>query len=257
MRPFTAFRFVVIIGMLTALTVNLAAGGRSKSNEGEDAQRYLKQFHYAQKMGDLQSAATALVGYLSLDEDVHYLDTLMQVYILLGNQPAALAAGYRLMAKGQTSPVLLDRLAVIERQVGLLDSAMVRYMVLYQKTSDPIYAYELGELYYQKQDYVNMEKQLDKIFNDPQAIRKKVQMVIQQKPVDVPVVAAAYNLRGYYYLNKGNIDQAEADFKLSLKSAPDFLLPKNNLNVVVQVREQLKKRQQTQPMKGKPVKKKK
>ncbi len=233
------------------------AGGRSKSDGSETTRQYIQQFHYAQKLGDFQSAATALVGYLSVREDVGYLDTLMQVYMLMGNNTSALAAGYALMEKGQTSTELLERLGMLERQLGLVDSALLRYMTLYRQTSDPGYAYQLAELYYQKQDFVSMEKQLDKIFNDPQSLRKKVPMVIQQRPVDIPLMAAAYNLRGFYFLNKGELDKAEADFKLSLKSAPEFPLPKANLQMLAQVRARLKKQQQEKSAPGKQAKKRK
>ncbi len=219
-------------------------GNASPSAIGEDhTSHYLKQYRFAQKVGDLNAAATALVGYLAENDDPAYLDTLMQIYILTGNNPSALAAGYILLEKGHASNTLLDRLAVIEKNVGLLDSAIVRYLTLYQKTADPVYAYELAGIYFQKQDFTSMEKQLDRIFNDPKAHQRKVSIIIQQQPQEIPLLAAAYNLRGYYFLNKGDIDKAEADFQQALKAAPQFPLPQNNLMLIQQVRQRLQQQE--------------
>ena len=45
----------------------------------------------------------------------------------------------------------------------------------------------------------------------------------------VPIQAAALNLRGNLELKLGKKKEARADFEKALELAPDFLLPKGNL----------------------------
>jgi tetratricopeptide (TPR) repeat protein len=57
-------------------------------------------------------------------------------------------------------------------------------------------------------------------------------MIDERNRQKVPVLAAAHNMRGYIFMQQKNINKAKEEFFAALEIYPDYVMPKQNLEMI-------------------------
>jgi Tfp pilus assembly protein PilF len=81
--------------------------------------------------------------------------------------------------------------------------------------------------------FTECKTNLDIIIKDPQAGALKLKFAkSDSEQQDVPMIAAAYNVKGMVEKQQGNMEEAKKNFQKALEIQPDFALVLQNLEEI-------------------------
>lgn len=206
----------------------------SMQPEKDTLQHEFKIYNRAMLFGDYLVAKDALFGLIvKYPERIDYIDSLARIYYALGAYPQGLLAAKIVLEKKPENLDMLELSAISQDALGNKKEALEAYEKLSQKTKNLNHAYQVAVLQFSLQRYGECAATTDKILSDPEAAKQKISINVDQTNTqEVSLVAAVRNLRGVMYKEMTQPDKAKTEFESALKETPDFMLAKNNLELL-------------------------
>lgn len=215
-----------VLGILGTLTTK-AQG----SSDPFDVQ--MRVYKGALKNYDLQAATIALYNMIAIKpERADLNDSLALLYFAGERYAQAYLIGEEILKKDGSRKDMLELVAVSKQNLGLIKEALADYEKLYAADKSIYYLYQMATLQYQLKRFGECIASLDKIIGDPASAQQKVNILVQGGSQDVPMKAAALNVKGICALEMNQEEIAKDNFTKALEVSPEFVLAKGNLDLV-------------------------
>lgn len=158
------------------------------------------------------------------------LDTLAQLYFRAGLYQQAIAVTEDLIQEQPRHVESWEIRALSYFYLQDTRKALEAFEKLYELTQLPQHLYQVITLQFNLQRYGECQANIEQLLSLPEAERASVRITAPDgKTQEVPLKAAALNVRGVLYRLQKEFDKAENAFKEALKIYPDFILAKGNL----------------------------
>ncbi len=157
-------------------------------------------------------------------------DTLAQAYFQGGFYRQAIAVAEELLREQPRNADLAELRALAYFYLQDTKNALDAYEKLYEITQSPLHLYQVITLQFNLQRYGECHANIERLLSSPEAERLAVRISTQGgETQEVPLKAAALNVRGVLYRIQKEPEKAKAAFEEALKIFPSFLLAKGNL----------------------------
>lgn len=158
------------------------------------------------------------------------LDTLAQLYFRAGLYQQAIAVTEDLIQEQPRHVESWEIRALSYFYLQDTRKALEAFEKLYELTQLPQHLYQVITLQFNLQRYGECQANIERLLSSPEAEKATVRITAPDgKTQEVPLKAAALNVRGVLYRLQKEPDKAESAFKEALKVYPDFILAKGNL----------------------------
>lgn len=237
------------IFLILLCTISVAA----ISQETETLKKhYLKTYNQALTYNDINAAINALHGYIAVDDNINYKDTLSMLYFRSKAYISALLLSEEVYKAVPANVAAMSRTAECYDELGDAKTATGLYEQVVSKTKDPYNTYKLAICQYQLKRVAECEQSAKAVLSDTSSKRIGVAFILADGSQQaVPVNAAAYNLLGVLKMDSKNYPGAKADLQQALTLFPDFAGAKENLEVCEKNLKQGTKAQVKTPVKVK------
>ena len=231
---FTMLAFFAIGQVKKPVKTMPAAMADTSSHAKDTIPLELKIYQNAILFGDYEVARTAVFGLLTrYPNRIDYLDTLVRIYFSSGAYSQALLAASIYLERDPGNMQLMELSAICQGALNNNKESLDIYEKIYARSKSIYHAYQIAVLQYTLKRLGECETTVNVIINDPQAVKEKIRISVdQQNAQEVPLAAAAYNLRGVLQRDLNKTDKAREDFDAALKLFPDFVLAKNNIEAL-------------------------
>ena len=226
MRNSTQKVFLSIFTMIIAFNFDLQAQNESQIEKAKD--KYAKSIKY----NDFVVAKDALYDLLILEpNNTSYLDSLAYMYFEFNQYASAALVSKDVLKRNPNNQMILQVGAKSLDQLGALDQSLKMYQKLYNISDDGFVLYEIIKKQYELKKYddamINSELLLGKRIVDGSRVYAKNET---GNEIEVPFKAVIKNLQGMIARKKGDEESAKKYFNSALTLAPNYALPKENLN---------------------------
>ena len=203
-------------------------GGSLLAQDAFEAQS--RVYKAALKNYDLQAATIALYNMAALKpERADLQDSLALLYFAGERYPQAYLIGEEILKGNPKRNDMLELVAVSKQNLGLIKEALADYEKLYAIDKSVYYLYQISTLQYQLKRYGECVASLDQIIANPESDKQKVNIRVQNGSQDIPMKAAALNVKGICAVELSQDAAAIDNFNKALAISPDFVLAKGNL----------------------------
>jgi tetratricopeptide (TPR) repeat protein len=193
---------------------------------------YQKIYSQALYYNDINAATNALHGYLSVDNNMLYKDTLSMLYFKSKSYVSALILSEEVAKAMPANMPALARNAACYDELGDPKTAIGLYEQVVTKTKDPYNTYKLAVCQYQLKRVAECMASAKTVLTDTSSKNIGVAFTFGNGDQQaVPVSAAALNLLGVLKMEAKDFAGAKADFKQAVAQFPDFVGAKENLEV--------------------------
>lgn len=187
----------------------------------------------AMKYNDFLVARNSLYGMLALKpERAGLKDTLTYLYYNTNSYVQVILLGKEILETSPDKAEILELVAVSQQNLGMLKEALESFEKLFAISKDVYHQYNIASLQYMLKRYGECSESLNAILGAPQSDAVVAISDGQNESQQVPVKAAAYNMRGVVALEINQADVAKQNFEKAIELHPDFILAKNNLDKV-------------------------
>jgi tetratricopeptide (TPR) repeat protein len=193
-------------------------------------------YRLALKYGDANAARLAL--YMELAKTPTNLalkDSLATLYAISGASVQTNLVAKDILTKNPTDRKMLELLALSEQNLGRPKEALEAYEKLYPLSKNQYHLFQIATLQYNLKRLGECMISINAILESPESEKQKVNINMGQNQLgqpmqqEVPLRAAALNIRGVVMNDQKEKAAAKAAFEEALKLFPDFVLAKNNL----------------------------
>ncbi|WP_143083928.1 tetratricopeptide repeat protein [Flexibacter flexilis] len=193
-----------------------------------------KIFRAALKYSDGDAAKNALFSMMVQNpEMVSLKDSLAILYFNLNRNAECVLVCRDILSANENNDNILEIKAIAEQNLGLYRESLADYEKVYGKTKNISYLYEIATLQYQLKRFGECNTTVSAILNNEEATKQTISISAGQgQSQKVPMKAAAYNLRGVIAGDLKEYSAAISNYEEALKVYPDFVLAKNNLEVL-------------------------
>ncbi|GIV33131.1 MAG: hypothetical protein KatS3mg031_0666 [Chitinophagales bacterium] len=189
-----------------------------------------KIYNAAIRYNDLKAAQHALYAMIALQPGRTGLkDTLAYLYYNEGNYVQVVLLGKDILSAKPDNPEILELVAVSQQNLGLLKDALENFEKLYNITQNAVHRYNIASLQYMLKRYGECSESLNAILGLPDNPGNVTISTSTGESQQVPLKAAAFNMRGVIALEIGQPEVAIQNFQKALELFPDFVLAKGNL----------------------------
>jgi len=215
--------------LLSILSFGLASALVSQENNQKPA--YLEIYRQAIRYNDLNTAAYALTGIILEGGNESFRDTLALVYYNMNNFPGAYKLAGEINEKNPENITALTLLADITGKAGEVKTSVEWYEKLCKLNASPFNHYQLASKQFILERNLECKQSLKKVLEDStNANQLKIRLEIGEGyGEDVTVTAAALNMMGAVAYREKDIKGAEDWYRKAVKSFPDFVIAKQNL----------------------------
>jgi tetratricopeptide (TPR) repeat protein len=240
MKKFIAFTLLML--SVSALIVQ----GQVKSKKGTAdkpqtpaADTEISIYHAAMKYGDYDAARFALYTLMvKHPENISYLDSLSRIYFMTGNWAQCILTGNEYMKSDTANVALMELVAISNSNLSRNKDALDLYEKIYRKTGNLYHGYQVAVHQYIMQRYGECAQMIDLIVNDTASATELINInADESQSQQVPIRASALNLRGVMLKEINMPEKARENFEAALKLAPDFILAKNNIELLKKEKE--------------------
>ena len=201
----------------------------------------MKAYKLALKNYDLSAATNSVYVMMALKpERVDLNDSLALLYFAGERYGQAYIIGEEILKANPNRKDMLELVAVSKQNLGMVKESLADYEKLYSADKGIYYLYQIATLQYQLKRYGECVASLDQIINNPESAQQKVNIMLQGGSQDVPMKAAALNVKGICALELNQEDAAKDNFNKALEVYTDFVLPKCNLDMIAKQKAQAK-----------------
>jgi tetratricopeptide (TPR) repeat protein len=235
--------------ILPASAQNKTKTEPAKETVGRTDDNNLEIYKKAMSFGDYEVAKNALFRLMVANPDsIKYLDSLVVLYFSVGAMPQCILAGNEYLKKDSANMNIMEMVALANSQLKKYKETVDLYEKMYMSSGNIYYAYQLAVNQYMLKRIGECNQMLDIIIKDPKSETEKIAITgDDNKPQQVPLKAAAMNLRGVILRDLNMEDKAKENFEAALKVMPEFALAKGNLANISQKGEEKKPEQKTAP----------
>ena len=222
----TKITFAAFIALIMSVT-SLSAQG----TDPFDVQ--MRVYKSALKNYDLQTATIALYNMQAIKpERTDLNDSLAIIYFTSEKYAQAYFVANGIVTADPKRNDMLEMVAVSQQNLGMIKESLSNYEKLYANGKSVYYLYEMAILQYQLKRFGECIASLDQILANPDADKQKVNIRGQQGSQDVPMKAAAYNVKGICALEVNQPEAAKENFNKAISLFPDFVAAKGNLETL-------------------------
>ncbi|MFN8251396.1 MAG: tetratricopeptide repeat protein [Ferruginibacter sp.] len=194
---------------------------------------YLKMYNNALNWNDANAAISALHGYLALDDNLAYKDTLSMLYFSSKSYISALILSEEVYKNQPANPESGARAAECYDNLGDPKTAVKLFEEVAAKTRNPYHIYKMAVCQYELKRTLECEQSSKRVLADTNS--NKIGVGFENgngSSQTVPVNAAASNLLGVLQMDAKNYAAAKNYFNEALKAFPQFTGAKQNLEAV-------------------------
>ncbi len=193
---------------------------------------YLKIYNQAINYNDLNTAINAVHGYLAIENDLVYKDTLSMLYFNAKSYVSSLVLAEEVYKSNPANVDAMARAAECYSEVGDPKSAFALYEQVVPKTKSPYHTYKMAVCQYQLKKTAEAEASARMVMSDTTSGKLGVLFnSLDGSQQAVPLNAAAANLLGVVKMDAGNFTGAKADFQQALTLFPQFVGAKANFDI--------------------------
>ncbi|MCX6291378.1 MAG: hypothetical protein NT126_06390 [Bacteroidetes bacterium] len=231
---------VIILSVSAILVTSVSAQTKSKSSvvppskntaitKDPDIDLYNRAIQY----GDYDVAKHALYTLMIRNPDrTGYLDSLVALYYNLNAYPQCVLTGNAYLEKDTSNLDVMEMVAISNVAMKRNKEALALYEKMYLKTGKIYYAYHLAVQQYVLKRIGECNQMIDIVLNDPQSAKENIPISSEDGRQNVPLKAAALNLRGIIFNEINQKEKAKEYFEAALQVFPDFSLAKKNLDTL-------------------------
>lgn len=217
--------------VFTLLTLVIGGTGLITAQDAFETQN--KVYKLALKNYDLQAATIALYNMAALKpERADIQDSLALLYFAGERYAQAYLIGEEILRGNPARKDMLELVAVAKQNLGLIKESLADYEKLYTAEKSLYYLYQMATLQYQLKRYGECVASIDQIIANPESEKQKVNIRVQNGSQDIPMKAAALNVKGICAIELSQDAAAIDNFNKALAIAPEFVLAKGNLESV-------------------------
>jgi tetratricopeptide (TPR) repeat protein len=204
----------------------------------ESIQTYRKIYDTALNYNDFAVATEAMYHLIALQPGVDALkDTLAALYFQRGAWPQVVLLTTELLTGNPSNIGALELRAVANQSLGRAKESLEDYESLYKQNKNPYHLYEIASLQLAMKRFGECEQSVRQLLSDMSIKDKEIAITVQDgRSQQVPLAAAAMNMNGVLDLEQGKKDSAKGHFENAIKVFPEFLLAKNNLDAMAQMK---------------------
>ncbi|MFN0201175.1 MAG: hypothetical protein ACKVTZ_06615 [Bacteroidia bacterium] len=187
------------------------------------------------KYGDADQAKNALYHLMVLDSTgASYKDSLMILYFSSQAYVNTVLLGREILVSQPKNTKALSLVATSEQSLGAFKEALEHYKSLYVLTSDPLDLYQIATIEFRLERFGECKGNVEQIILHPKAKESKIYIAYNEKEgQEVPLIAAAWNLRGFIAASKDQqVDVAKQCYQKALELDANFALAKSNLEAL-------------------------
>lgn len=193
-------------------------------------EHYKSVYDLSVKYSDFVVAREALYSMLALKpERTGLKDTLTYLYYNGNNYIQVILLGKEILEANPQKTDVLELVSVSQQNLGMLKEALESFEKLFTATKDVYHQYNIASLQYMLKRYGECSESLNAILASSDTTGVVAITDGENKSQQVPVKAAAFNMRGVIALEINQTDVAKQNFEKALQLFPDFTLAKNNI----------------------------
>lgn len=205
---------------------------KSKKNKGQEG--FISAYHLAMQNGDGIAARGIVYNLLAAGADsLAWQDTLTHLYFADGDHVQCVLSGHRLLTATPKNQAIRELVAASEYALNKYKESLADYEVLFKNSSSAYHAYQIAVNQYMLQRLGECETTIQFLLVDASAAKQTVMIGLGDgRAQEVPLQAAAWNLRGVLCRDLAKTQEASQCFQESLKIYPDFVLAQSNLEAL-------------------------
>jgi tetratricopeptide (TPR) repeat protein len=193
---------------------------------------YLKMYNQAINYNDVSAAINALHGYLAVDDNIRYKDTLSMLYYTAKSYVSSLILAEEVYKAIPSNVEAMARAAECYDELGDPKTSVSLYEQVVPKTKNPYHIYKLAVGQYQLKRTLECEASANAVIADTASRRIGINFTFADgSQQTVPINAAAANLLGVMKMDAKNFAGAKTDFQQALTLYPKFEGARQNLDV--------------------------
>jgi tetratricopeptide (TPR) repeat protein len=240
------------------ISASMSAVGQKKNTtelpvEKGNAAYELQQKIYTEALRyeDFGVARTALYAMMALKpEDKSLKDTLTILFYTSGMPVQTVVSGRQILTEKPDNQVIMELVAISEEALGLNKEALGNYEKLHALSKKPTHLYKVASLQFLLKRFGECAATIQRLLGDDKAAAEKIRIDYDQgKSQEVSLKGACMNIMGLIAMELNQSGEAKKFFDEAIKSDPEFILPKGNLNLMEQIRKEQEKEKQSQPAK--------
>ena len=231
-RLFFVFSFLSMFAF--AQTKSKPSATPAEKLKSPAADHDLEMYRKAVEFGDYEVARIAMYNLIIRNPDsLNYLDSLVTLYFSLGQMPQCILAGKQYLSRDSANLSVMEMVALSYTQLSKNKEALEIYERMFRQTANIYYAYQTAVQQFYLKRIGECDQTIELIVNHPKSEQEKIAISIDQTTQQqVPLKAAALNLRGIILKEMNMPEKAKISFEESLKVMPDFALAKGNLDAL-------------------------
>ncbi|MEO6610685.1 MAG: CDC27 family protein [Chitinophagaceae bacterium] len=192
---------------------------------------YLKMYRQGLVYTDLNTGIYALQGYLAIDNNIQYRDTLSMLYYATKNYYSSMLLGKEVYEAMPDNLEAIARTAECYDEMGDPRTAVNLFEKVVPKTKNPYQIYKMAVCLYQLKRTAEAETSARAVLADTSSKKIGINFTSADGAEQaVSLNAAAANLMGVIKMDAGNYTGAKADFQKALSLYPQFTGARQNLD---------------------------
>jgi tetratricopeptide (TPR) repeat protein len=189
-----------------------------------------KIYRNALSYNDFATATYAAHQIIVLEgENSTWLDTLGRLYFSQSNNISVLLVAEKILTKDPQNRDYLELKAVAFGNLGAAKESLEAYEKLFAISKDVRHLYQVASIQFHLKRLGEAEMTAKQVVEHVSSPSDKVSLFYADRQNLVVAKAAGYNLLGAIAMEQIKKAEAKNYFELALKIAPDFDLPKNNI----------------------------
>jgi tetratricopeptide (TPR) repeat protein len=223
----------ILMMLAAAMTIFTACKDQTTTAVDANAQ-YKTLYDKSMKLKDLHTAIYAIQMILITDSTNGLRDSLPELYGGISNIEACMQTNEETLKRHPNEEKFKNIKVLCLQQLGDVDGQFLLLEDLYKTTKKPQYIAQMASLQLASGDVKEATKTVDYIIEEFKSNKTDSLDIFldETQKQKVPVLAAAYNMKGYILMQQKNINGAKDAYFKALEIYPDFVMPKRNLEMI-------------------------
>lgn len=231
------YSIVLLVFLFATTTVFGQKKGSSFASNNLTKQELItfkeKAYKKALELADLNSAASAILDILSMNETAtHWQDSLALIYLNQQNFVSSASLAQQVLDKSPDNLFMREISAYSFQGLGASKQALEDYDKLYAANKNIQHGYQIATLQFNLGRFTECMSTLNNVANHPDASKSEVSLTYGNEQQKVPVGAAILNMKGVVSKELNKKDEAIKFFEAAISEFPEFALAKGNLEAM-------------------------
>jgi len=194
---------------------------------------YYALYEKSMKIKDLNTAITAIQLVLLDDSTNSLRDSLPELYGAVNNLPACMQTTEASLKRHPKDEKYKNIKVLCLQQIGDMEGQFMLLQDLFETTGKPQYVSQIAAIQIASGNLKDARQTVDMILTKYNDSKDSLEVFIDENnKQNVPVKAAAWNMKGYIYMQEKNIEKAKDAYFKALEIYPEFVMPKRNLEAI-------------------------